>query len=342
MLNRVRTARRHLLWPLLGLFVAAVMVAAIMSTGCAAHDGQEVKEPSVFRLGRMAAVQGDWLYYSCLTADPQKSNWEIHKIKVDGTGDAKLIDSDMPAEMTVAGDWIYYEISLDKGGGEIHKLKTDGSSQEKISTGVIGSMEVSGDWLYITDLYGGGGLYRLKTDGSESVQVTKQTAYFQALVDDWIYYFDAEQILNKMKTDGTGQERIYDQAGIMYGEWLYVISPDNNTLQRVKIDGSGQSQTINLPQLAGQVRGLSVAGDWIYFNCWIVQGETLRTELHKVKIDGTGETKLSDETVYFFNVSGNWIYYIGADEQQGLTFKRMKTDGSEPAIIVTPLFERTS
>ncbi len=49
--------------------------------------------------------------------------------------------------------------------------------------------------------------------------------------------------------------------------------------------------------------------------------------LSKIKIDGTGETKISDNQSDYINIVGDWIFYANHNDMEKLY--KMKTDGTE-------------
>jgi hypothetical protein len=63
-------------------------------------------------------------------------------------------------------------------------------------------------------------------------------------------------------------------------------------------------------------------GDWIFYSN-IADG----SKLYKGKIDGTQETKLSDDIPNYINVSGDWIYFSNVSD--GFKLYKVKKDGSE-------------
>ena len=67
-------------------------------------------------------------------------------------------------------------------------------------------------------------------------------------------------------------------------------------------------------------------GEWIYY-CDISDDQ----KLYKVKTDGTGKTKLSNDMSSYVNVIGDWIYYLSIDGDIGIY--KIKTDGTEKTRI---------
>ncbi|WP_158606525.1 DUF5050 domain-containing protein [Paenibacillus ginsengarvi] len=73
---------------------------------------------------------------------------------------------------------------------------------------------------------------------------------------------------------------------------------------------------------------LAVAGDWMYYNPNNSYGHNY---LYKMKLDGSGKTKLTDDNAESIHVVGDWVYYTsrdkGANVQQGIY--KVRTDGTE-------------
>ena len=63
-------------------------------------------------------------------------------------------------------------------------------------------------------------------------------------------------------------------------------------------------------------------GDWVFYSN-IADG----SKLYTAKIDGTQETKLSDDIPNYINISGEWIYFSNVSD--GFKLYKVKKDGSE-------------
>ena len=72
---------------------------------------------------------------------------------------------------------------------------------------------------------------------------------------------------------------------------------------------------------------INVVGEWIYFVDGTVGG------IYKVRIDGTGKTKISNVTSYKVYVEDEWIYYTS--EYWGGKLYKMKTDGNSITQILS-------
>jgi len=65
---------------------------------------------------------------------------------------------------------------------------------------------------------------------------------------------------------------------------------------------------------------------WLYF-----MNYSDKNALYRIKPDGTGETKVSDDMAYYLNSYGDWLYYCNGSDNNKI-FK-MKPDGSEKAMV---------
>ena len=65
----------------------------------------------------------------------------------------------------------------------------------------------------------------------------------------------------------------------------------------------------------------ALQGDWIYYNQY-----NLDPGLYKIKTDGTGKTKLSNDPGRSINVVGDWIYYSNQNDE--FKIYKIKTDGT--------------
>ncbi len=72
--------------------------------------------------------------------------------------------------------------------------------------------------------------------------------------------------------------------------------------------------------------GLIASKDgWVYYNS-SPDSEINESALYKAKVDGSDKTKLADDSPYFINVAGEWIFYVNASDEH--TIYRIKTDGT--------------
>ncbi|MFD1177976.1 DUF5050 domain-containing protein [Paenibacillus puldeungensis] len=125
-----------------------------------------------------------------------------------------------------------------------------------------------------------------------------------ASTDEWIYYcsFLKEGGIYKVKKDGTEKTKISDGSPWymnIVGDYLY-YSGDGWKLIKQKLDGTDKQVLTN-----GAFH-INVIGDEIYYTHGAGYQDGY---IHKMKTDGTGNTKLSNDHVSEMVVLGDSIYY---------------------------------
>lgn len=93
-------------------------------------------------------------------------------------------------------------------------------------------------------------------------------------------------------------------------------------------DGSrpvAESDNFNLNN-GGQI---AVAGDWMYYNP--NNSYDGPSYLYKMKLDGSGKTKLTNDNAGSINVVGDWVYYTVIDKSKNVHqgIYKVRTDGTE-------------
>jgi len=151
--------------------------------------------------------------------------------------------------------------------------------------------------------------------------------------DDWIYFvnYADSNFLYKIKTDGTGETKISDDAAFclnFYKDWLYYVnSSDNNKIYKIKTDGSERTVVSDISSA-----NLLVYDDWIYFiNNTFEESSDDYNKVFRIKTDGTGKEKINNDKTSMFNIVGDNLYYVEQNEQK---MYRIKTDGSDKTKII--------
>lgn len=75
---------------------------------------------------------------------------------------------------------------------------------------------------------------------------------------------------------------------------------------------------------------IASAGGWVYYNSAPFSDKN-ESALYKAKTDGSGKVKLSDDSPYFINVIGEWIFYVNSSDDHKIY--RIKTDGTEKTAL---------
>ncbi|WP_080745790.1 DUF5050 domain-containing protein [Clostridium novyi] len=248
--------------------------------------------------------------------------------KLDGNGMFNnAIAYDNAQYINAVDDWVFYSNYSDKG--KLYKIKKDGTCRRKLSDDMASYVTVSGDWIYYCNHSDGGKIYKIRPDGSGRAKITPsfnhETAYLN-VSGDWIYFTDVTDkhrpyIIN---SDGTYIAKLSDEWADsiqVVGEWVYYTS-STGVLSKVKKDGSG-----HIIAIKGQAREfdkgfhLNVVGNWVFYSNYLDSGK-----LYKIRTDGSGEKKkLTNETVDYINVVGNYLYFTS----RGKLFRLpIDTDGS--------------
>lgn len=221
-------------------------------------------------------VVGDWIYYG--TAINNGGSFALYKIRTDGTQKTKLND-DMPGDLAVEGDWIYFSSSKDNL--KPYKMRTDGTYKTKLTNDSTHYINVKGEWVY----------YSKGRDGR----------------DDWNIY--------KIRVDGTERTRLNNDISTevnVNGDWIYYINGnDNSSCYKIRTDGSNRTRIIN-----ENITDMIVAGNWIYFT--LSNGDGTTRKLYKIRTDGTNKVEIINENLTNYNVVGEWIYYLNASENYSL------------------------
>lgn len=308
-----------------------------------------------------AAEQGDYVYFYQKTSDTNSG--AIYKMQKDGTNKIKLCDTgtdNTPSpSINVVGDWVYYRYSTPVKylindntsssaptwgtaySGSIYKVRTDGTQNTKISGDNARKITVIDGWIYYynskysnTDQTNEQGIYKMKTDGSQKIRLvdfgptTYDIGFIRNISDGYIFYYD-DMATYRMNLDGSQKTKIIDNDSMIYGtrDWLYFIVGDfatSNQIYKTRPDGSESTVLYNG---ASTGNWLNVSADYVYFT-------VSNDGVYKVKTDGTGLTKITDDSVSHgrsmnLNYIDDTMYYNIYYSNYGLSQTyQVKADGS--------------
>lgn len=245
---------------------------------------------------------------------------QLYKQDPNGVYD-KLISEDNAQYLNILGDYIYYSNYSDKG--KLYRIKKDGTVREKFLDDLAAYVTISKDSIYYSNHSEGGRLYSVKADKSNIITDSKGEAHgrlvsnsikdevaFINISGDYIYYTNISDrhrpyVINK---DGTYKSKLSDEWADsiqIQGDWIYYTT-NSGALSKVAKDGRG-----SVVPIMGQTKQidkgyhLNVSGGWIYYSNNKDLGK-----LYKISTDGTGTTqKLSDDSVGYINIVGDFIYY---------------------------------
>lgn len=206
-------------------------------------------------------------------------------------------------------------------------------------------MAQSGEWIYFTEPIEKK-LFKIKTDGTSKTELLDRTAGFINIIGDWVYFVQEpfslgpsdndEYQLFKIKTDGSGLTKVIDESTyqpVYDGTWIYYghypspsahgIDDDKSEICRIKPDGTERKVIVK-----GTLQ-FNLENGWIYYSRF--ENETYA--IYKIKVDGSGQTKVSDDAAYSILVEDGWIYFFPESAGGGFgssnpVLYRMKTDGT--------------
>ena len=198
----------------------------------------------------------------------------------------------------------------------------------------LGYMAQSGEWLfYFMRTESENQLVKSHTNGGERqvlfssprVEETwrdlQRILYINAL-DGWVYfYYTGTANLYRIREDGSDIEVLAAIAGPVpsvqvVDDWIYFNDATSN-ISRMKLDGS--EREVLLEKGIGRIQ---VTQGWIVYPS--AQG------FHKIRLDGTEQTFISDVPTSFFIADEGWMFFLKADDSMPLlsNIYKMLLDGS--------------
>ena len=268
--------------------------------------------------GGYAAVQGEWIYYSTFDA--------FYKMKLDGSENKKIFNKAVN-NINVVGDWIYYKIPF---LNNVYCIKVKGGKEKTLLTNVCDFVVVKNKIFYTSSK--NGYLYRVDTNlENETLLIEKDCRHVLDITTDAIYW-GKEDVLYVSDFNGKiirSIKEFYPNGFIVDGNAIYESA-------NIKISDAKTGKEIKqLFKETGGAMDINISGDWIYFVYW-----EDKSRLYKIKKDGTQMTKLTDMSVMYFSVAGDWIFYTKKEieDSEGILGSssdryKMRTDGSENQMI---------
>jgi len=249
--------------------------------------------------GGFAAEQGKYVF---LKSDG------LYRVLSDIKTDWKKISDDIPKNINVAGDWIYYIKDIN-----LYKIKIDGSNKTQLlNDKFIGFFIMKDNWLYCYD-YKGDTLYKIREDGSGYSLLDNKCGTTFTIDEQWIYY-KKEGALWKISVDGADKTKILDENTrqcIVLEQWIYYTN-DQNKLCRIKTDSTSKQVIVN-----EFVNSFNILDSYIFYQGF--------GGVYKVSIDGEGKEVLANKKEYWGSLclAGNNILYF-KPEFEGNEFEIVK------------------
>lgn len=239
---------------------------------------------------------------------------------------SKIYDTPPLTDFLVADDWIYY-INTDNYGplftlmnGSIYRISNDGMVNEKIIEGNLGLVAADNEWIYYTD----GGLYKMSKDNLNKIKLSDNIGFNYTYIDNYLYYcnFEDESKLYRFNLDTKENTKVLDESVSYYINegYIYYTNLRDEKIYRVNLEGHNREKIADY-----KLDSFIVKDNWIY---GVVLDLKNGVKLYKVRTDGTGLSKISDNAT-FSNIFAHedWIFYINAKDNRALY--KVKMDGSE-------------
>ena len=242
--------------------------------------------------GGMAAVQGEWIFYS--EASDQNC---LYKMRTNGS-DMQKISNEPVGYINVVGEKVYAQARNNTFNVLCYSAVTGELIQNYFSfsyyLSVTDQYMVSADNTEHANLY----LYRF-SDGYQKVLLSDNSASQISMVGDRIYYRNSNDnnCLYSMDTNG-GQIRKEISQSIL----SYNIS--NSVIYYVAEDGLLYSNQQEAPILSDSVSCFNCSGNWIYYG-----NQSDRNCLYVVDLSQGSKQKLTESPIEQVCVTGDWVFY---------------------------------
>lgn len=260
-----------------------------------------------------ANIQKDWIYYMSFSDDSMEVS--INKIREDGTEKTVLVQKDWEIySINVVGEYIYF-IAYEP------ITKEDGTTAQ----------------------YKNNKIYKMSLDGKELTVINDNEFSDECraiyVIKDKIFYIGSDYNIYKMDTNGENKTKINDnQTGYIGVTDKYILFndyPENPQSETDFVTYIMDLDGKNIKAVNGQrLYNANIEGNYIYY----VNGEN--SEIHRIKVDGTEDTKIYSSKAYNMNISGDYIYYLdfktenSENTDEAICIHRIRKDGTDHQVIV--------
>lgn len=318
-------------------FFMGVIASSLLLTitGCSGAKNNNSVGNSVSNLtsGGYMAEKGDYIFFS--------RGKELLKSKIGSKESESILIGDVPEEINVVGDWIYYNVHpgvYQKSG--TYKVKIDGNEKLLLTSDFYQDMVVVDNWIY----YDGGddsGFYKVKTDGTEKEKISDNKPSNINIVDNVIYYRSNLRELYKVNIDGTEEEciRSYKQKDYSDGYKIdnvlvykdYIYFSDKDGIHKVNIEDKKE----NVVGEASECNYINIIEDWIYYSSYDNLDDD-KMVLYKMELDGKGKEKVieydrQEDTI--IHLTSKYIYIKNEKFRKSDIITRMDINGEGKTII---------
>jgi len=158
----------------------------------------------------------------------------------------------------------------------------------------------AGDWVYYVNEDDQYAIYKIPSNGQDKIKICDDYVYSIAVIDDWVYYVNQNNssAIYKIQTNGQNKTLVTNEKDALgyelSDEWIYVYHIE----------------------ILDHWIYYSVVGEENYSIFYDEDGNKIEkpdeervSGLYRIKTDGTQKQKLSNEPMYDFIISNDWIYY---------------------------------
>lgn len=186
-------------------------------------------------------------------------------------------------------------------------------------------------------------IYRIKTDGTEETKVYDRWSKHLKSDGQYIYFIDEDDRINRLTQSGAKRITFGSIASALYFTEDYIIYKaykwnEGANLYRMNKD-TGESEKIGFDSPSGFLFSPDtgyltyyytpyerVINDWVYY----INGDE-GNSLFKIKVDGSGRTKLNNSDSNIIGVFKDWLYYHNNTHESKVY--RVRIDGTENSVV---------
>ncbi len=201
-------------------------------------------------------VQESYIYY-CNLSD----NSAIYKVNKDGTERTKLT-MEPATYLRVYNNSIYYQDVNENYS--LYKMDLNGGNKKKVTEDSPLYINLYEEYMYYSNFSNYGEVTKVNLNNTSKININTETSLYVTLQDSYLFYQDYnDKFIYRMNTDGTNKILVQASEGIELNAvngWLYYINvSDDNTLYRIKYDGSQNERLTDF-----NITHINVNGDRIF------------------------------------------------------------------------------
>lgn len=213
---------------------------------------------------------GDKLYYRKYLLSEYYDKWVVCRINLDGSNEKQYMTKGFVHNVTVYGDWIYYNGNPTIDGA--YKIKLDGSCDESIPNETYRN-NIKDFWNLDSTSYETFFIDNIIGDNN-NLYVSIYSDYFGSRK-----IYSTDESFNNIHPLSIGDVTAFN----IKNDWVYYTpSSENNALYKTKVN---ENTPVKLCTFEGEICSINVTKDWVYFQIYKETTDTF--ELYRAKLDGT-------------------------------------------------------